>query len=93
MTAMMKATGIATVTATVTAIATVTPMTMICQSYRAWQVPALGSKGEAIRLFLFKPIDHVKTDGDDDDESNSSSSSKSDSNRTTDDDDNDVSVI
>ena len=62
---MMKATAAATATATVT----VTMMSMISQLYRAWQVSALRSKGAAIRLFLFKPSDHVKSDGDDDDDS------------------------
>ena len=73
MTVMM--TGAATTTATATA----TAMTMgkISQSYRAWQVPALGSKGAAIRLFLFKHSDHVKNDGDDDNDSDSSSISQS----------------
>ena len=41
--------------ATVTVRATAMIITKISQSYRAWQVPALQSKGAAIRLFLFKP--------------------------------------
>ena len=61
--------------ATTTATASATAMTMrkIYQSYRAWQVPALGSKGAAIRLFLFKHSDNVKNDGDEDNDSDSSS--------------------
>ena len=58
--AMMMATMTVTGTATTSAAATVTvrakatTIRKISQSYRAWQVPALGSKGAAIRLFLFK---------------------------------------
>ena len=66
-------------------------MTMISQSYRAWKVSALGSKGAAITSFLFKRSDHVKSDGDDDNDSVSSSSSDSDSN--SDDNYNDISVL
>ena len=48
--ATMTVTGIATASAaaTVTVTATVTTITKISQSYRAWLVPALGSKGAAI---------------------------------------------
>ena len=58
--AMMMATMTVTGTAPASSAATVTvtakamTITKISQSYRAWQVPALGSKGAAIRLFLFK---------------------------------------
>ena len=60
-----------------------TAMTKISHSYRAWQVPALGSKGAAITLFLYKHSDHVENDGngDHDKDRNSSSNSDSDSNR------------
>ena len=42
------------------ATATDTKNTMIPQSYRAWQVPALGSKGAVVRIFLFKPTEPFK---------------------------------
>ena len=69
LTATVTTTMTVTAAATAKATATATMMTMISQSYGAWQVPALGSKSAAIRLFLFQPSDHVKSDGDDDDDS------------------------
>ena len=56
MMATMTVTGTApaSAAATVTVTAAATTITKISQSYRAWQVPALGSKGAAITLFLFK---------------------------------------
>ena len=68
-------------------------MTMISYSYRAWQVPALGSKGAVTRLFLFKGSDHVESDGNDDDDSDSSSRSNSNSNSNSYDDDKDILFI
>ena len=47
-TSTVTRTWTATAAATVIATATDTKKTMIRQSYRAWQVPALGSKGAAI---------------------------------------------
>ena len=64
-TTMMTVTAAATAKATATA----TMMTMISQSYVVWKVPALESKGAAIRLFLFQPSNHVKSDGNDKDDS------------------------
>ena len=93
MMATMTARGAVTVTVTATATATKTSMTKISMSYRAWQVPAHGSKDGAIRLFLFKCSDHVKSGGNKHDDSNSNSNSNSDSNSNTDDDDNAISVI
>ena len=89
---MSRVTGAATTTATAMMA---TAMTKISHSYRAWQVSALGSKGAAIRLYLFKHNDHVESNGNGDDnkDSNSSSSSKSDSNSNSNDDDKDISVI
>ena len=49
-------TGTESAAATVIAIATDTKKTMIRQSYKDRQVPALGSKGAAIRSFLFKQM-------------------------------------
>ena len=89
-TVTMTATATATATATETATATAMEMTKISQSYRAWLVPALGIKGAAIRLFLFKQSDHVESNGNNIDDSYRRSSSKSDSN--SDDDEKDISV-
>ena len=84
-TVTVTTTRTATTAATVIATATETKKTMIPQSYRAWQVPALGSRGAAIRSFLFKQTEHFKVDGNDD--SDSKSKSNSDGN------DKDISVI
>ena len=70
-----------------------TVMTMISHSYRAWQVPALGSKGAAITLLLYKHSDHVESDGNGDHDKDSNNSSNSDSNSNRDREDNDTSVI
>ena len=87
---MSRVTGSATNTATATIA---TAMTKISHSYRAWQVPALESKGAATRSFLFKHRDHVEKDHGDAYDSNSSSSSKSDSNSNGNDDEKYISVI
>ena len=79
MTAMMIGAATATATTTVTMVMATT-MTMISQSYGDWQIPALGSKGAAITLFLFKCSHNFKSDGNNDSNSNSSSNSDSDSN-------------
>ena len=50
-TATVTTTRTATAAATVIATATETKKKMIRQSYRVWKVPALGSKGAAIRIF------------------------------------------
>ena len=87
---MSRVTGSATKTATATIA---TAMTNISHSYRAWQVPALGSKGAAITLFLYKCGNHVESDGNGDHNKDSNSSSNSDSFSNRHKGDNDTSVI
>ena len=87
---MLRATGAATTTATATMVMV---MTKISQSYRAWQVPALGIKGAAIRLFLYKHSDHVVSDGNGDQDDDRDSSRKKESNSNREKEDNDTSVL
>ena len=74
---MSRAIAMMKMTATAATTASPTTMTNTSQSYGPWQVPSLGSKGAAIRLFLFKHSDHVVNDGDDDNDSDSSIISQS----------------
>ena len=68
-------------------------MTRISHSYRAWQVPALKSKGAAITLLLYKRSDHVESDENGDHVKDRNRSINSDSNSNRDKDDNDTLVI
>ena len=94
---MLKATATVTRTWTATAAATVistasdTKNTMIPQSYRAWQVPAIGIKCAAIRSFYSNGRNYFKSDGNNDSDSDSNSSSNSDSDSNTDKFENDTS--
>ena len=51
---MSRVTVMTTMSGTAAATGTATMKTKISQAHKAWQVPALGSKGAGIRLFLFK---------------------------------------
>ena len=88
----MPMTATAAAEAKVTATATMTMMTKLSQSYRVWQVSAIGSKGSGNRLFIFKYSNHVGNEGSDRSiDRDCSSDSDSDSNRNNH--DNDISVI
>ena len=87
---MSRVTGSATTTAPGTMAM---GMTKIYQLYRAWQVPALGSKGAAITLFLYKHSERVESDGNGDHDKDSNRSRNSDSNSNRYKEDNDTSVI